>query len=106
MVRITFVDRDGNSFPVNAIPGRSLMQAVGDASLPLLIGECGGSCNCASCHAYLETRYLPRLPPVSRNEANMLDAIWNSRHNSRLTCQIVIGEELEGLVVSLPKEQA
>jgi len=101
MGRIVFVDRDGVSHPVVATTGRSIMQAAQDSLAPFLIGECGGSCICASCHAYIDFAWLRLLPPVSRNEAAMLDAITTVRYNSRLTCQIVMNDSLDGIVVRI-----
>ena len=104
MGRIVFIDRNGVSHPVAAGNGRSIMQAARDALASFLIGECGGSCICASCHAYIDFAWLGRLPPVSRNEAAMLDAIDNARYNSRLTCQIVMNDSLDGVVVRIPPD--
>lgn len=78
------------------------MQAARYDHYSTLIGECGGSCICASCHAYIDTAWLRALPPVSLNEAQMLDAIEQSRYNSRLTCRVRVGPELDGIIVRIP----
>lgn len=78
------------------------MQVARDNGYELLAGDCGGSCICGTCHAYIDAAWLHELPPVSMNEANMLDALENSRYNSRLTCRITVGSSLHGLVVRIP----
>jgi 2Fe-2S ferredoxin len=104
MSRVIFVDRGGTQHTVTASNGRSIMQAARDQLAPYLIGECGGSCICASCHAYIDRRWLGLLPPVSRNEATMLDAISEARYNSRLTCQLIMEDRLDGVIVRIPPE--
>lgn len=79
------------------------MQAARYDEHSTLIGECGGSCICASCHAYIDAAWLQALAPVSINEAQMLDVIDNSRYNSRLTCRIRLGPELDGIIVRVPR---
>ena len=101
MVRVVFIDERGERV-IEATQGESLMQAARCDAHSTLIGECGGSCICASCHAYIDAAWLHKLPPVSINEAQMLDAIENSRYNSRLTCRVRVGPELDGIVVRVP----
>jgi ferredoxin, 2Fe-2S len=104
MLRVVIVEPDGTEHILPAVNGRSIMQAARDRLAPYLIGECGGSCICASCHAYVDFKWLALLPPVSPNEASMLDAIENARYNSRLTCQLLMRDELDGIVVRIPPE--
>ena len=104
MGRVIFVGKDGAEHAVSAHNGRSIMQAARDQLAPYLIGECGGSCICASCHAYIDFKWLGALPPVSRNEAAMLDAISGTRYNSRLTCQLIMEDRLDGIIVRIPPE--
>ena len=103
MVRVVFVDDQGERV-VDAAEGESLMEAARNGGHSGLIGECGGSCICASCHAYIDAAWIHALRPVSINEANMLDAMENSRHNSRLTCRVRVGPELDGIVVRVPSK--
>jgi 2Fe-2S ferredoxin len=103
MVRVVFVDDFGERI-VEASEGESLMAAARYDPLSTLIGECGGSCICASCHAYIDAAWLRALPPVSINEAQMLEAIEHSRYNSRLTCRVRVGRELDGIVVRVPSK--
>lgn len=104
MARIIFIDSAGVQHTVDGPNGRSIMQAARDSLAPFLIGECGGSCICASCHAFIDYQWLGALPAVSSNEANMLDAIPGVRYSSRLTCQILMYDLLDGIVVRIPDE--
>lgn len=104
MVRVVFVDEQGTRV-VDATEGETVMQAARRDEYSTLIGECDGSCICASCHAYIDAAWLHILPPVSFNEAQMLDVIENGRYNSRLTCRIRLGPQLDGIVVRAPRSQ-
>ena len=103
MVRVVFVDEQGER-AVEAKVGESVMDAARRDIQSSLIGECGGSCICASCHAYIDAQWLRALPPVTVNEAQMLDAIENSRYCSRLTCRLPVVPDLDGMVVRVPKK--
>lgn len=102
MVRVVFVDEKGTRI-IEAAEGETVMQAARYDEWTRLIGECGGSCICASCHAYIDAAWFRALPPVSINEAQMLDVIHNVRYNSRLTCRIRLGRELDGIIVRVPR---
>lgn len=103
MVRVVFIDERGERV-VEAADGASLMEAARQDVYSTLIGECGGSCICASCHAYIDAAWLRALPPISINEAQMLDVIEEARYNSRLTCRVRLGPELDGIVVRVPRK--
>ncbi len=103
MVRVIFIDERGERV-IEAREGESLMEAARYDGYSTLIGECGGSCICASCHAYIDAAWLYKLNPVSINEAQMLDVIENTRFNSRLTCRVRLGPELDGIIVRLPRK--
>ncbi|GFE87754.1 (2Fe-2S) ferredoxin [Steroidobacter agaridevorans] len=102
MIRVKFVDERGERV-VEAAEGETLMQAARYDAFTTLLGECGGSCICASCHAYIDAAWLQALPPVSINEAQMLDVIENCRYNSRLTCRVRLKPELDGITVRIPR---
>jgi 2Fe-2S ferredoxin len=106
MPKLIFVDHQGTEYPVDAKEGRTLMQLALDHSVPGLLGECGGACSCATCHAYIDPAWADRLPAKSETEVFMLEAALDVRPQSRLCCQIKMTEELDGLVVTLPKEQS
>jgi 2Fe-2S ferredoxin len=106
MANITYVEASGQSTTVNLPDGWSLMQGATTNGIDGILGECGGSCACATCHCYVESARLGELPPPSENELSMLENVAAERRpNSRLACQIKASPKLEGLIVSLPDVQ-
>lgn len=97
MPDVTFIEPDGTNRIVTAIPGESLMVAATRAGVAGIIGECGGSCMCATCHCFLEAG---DLPPPEELEAETLEFIADSpRPESRLTCQVLATEVMDGVVL-------
>ena len=87
-------------------PGMSVMQAALSHRVAGILGECGGNCMCATCHVYVDPSFLSRLPPVTDNEKFMLSiAAEGPETNSRLSCQIKMTENLDGIIVRLPGKQ-
>lgn len=105
MAVVTFISHDGNSTEVEVSPGTSVMQAAVDNMIDGIVGECGGSCSCATCHCYVDESWSGRLPPASGMEKDMLECVLEPRANSRLSCQIVVTDALDGLVIRLPESQ-
>ncbi len=105
MPKVTYIEHDGHVHEVDATLDRTLMQTALDHSVPGLLGECGGSCSCATCHGYIDAAWADRLPRMSETETFMLDAVPDRRAGSRLCCQIRLRAELDGIVVHLPAEQ-
>jgi ferredoxin, 2Fe-2S len=105
MPRITFIEFNGSEHTVEAKEGQSVMQAAMDHLVPGIVAECGGFANCATCHAYVAEEWLPKLPPPESMEQTMLDCAFHLQSNSRLSCQLKVTPELEGLVVRLPISQ-
>jgi 2Fe-2S ferredoxin len=105
MPRVNYIDIDGQTRTIEAKPGTTVMETAVQASVPGIIAECGGACSCATCHVYVDEPWLARLSPPSRTESAMLEFASESRPNSRLSCQIVVSEALDGLTVHTPKEQ-
>lgn len=105
MPKILFIDHSGAQRVVDAEVGKSVMQTAVENLIPGIVGDCGGSCSCATCHAYIDAAWLDRLPAQSDNEKLMLDGALNVEANSRLTCQIPVTAELDGLVVRTPSSQ-
>ncbi len=106
MVKITLIEPDGNHIVIDASEGDSLMQAAVANGITGIVAECGGSMMCATCHVYVNENDLEKLPEKSEGENEMLDSTASERKkNSRLSCQIKIGPELEGLEVHLPESQ-
>lgn len=107
MPTVTYVSPGGNVRKVEAPAGMSVMQAALNHKIEGILGECGGNCMCATCHVYVEdSAYLARIPPAVSNEKFMLSiAAEGPASNSRLSCQIKLTEELDGLTVRLPARQ-
>ena len=106
MANITFIEANGQSTTVNLADGWSLMQGATTNGVDGILGECGGSCACATCHCYVDEARLGELPPASEGELAMLENVAAERRpNSRLACQIKSSPALEGLKVLLPATQ-
>lgn len=105
MPTVVFIDHEGTSYPVEAPLNKSLMQVALDQGVPGILGDCGGSCSCATCHGYVDARWSASLPARSETEVFMLEGVPELRDTSRLCCQIRMTDALDGVVVQLPREQ-
>lgn len=106
MPTITYVEADGRSTPVQVPEGWSLMQAATANGIDGIVGECGGSCACATCHCYVDALLASVLPPPSAGELDMLDNVAAERRpNSRLACQLKASAAMDGAVLHLPAVQ-
>jgi len=105
MPAIKFIESNGTEHTVQAQVGQSVMQAAVDNRMPGILGDCGGSCSCATCHAYVEEEWIPHMPAPESYEQEMLTCALDVRPESRLTCQIHVTPELDGLVIRLPETQ-
>jgi 2Fe-2S ferredoxin len=105
MAKITFVQPDGTRAEVAIVPGTSLMQLAIDNGVVGILGECGGCAQCATCHVYIEGGAVP-LPAVAEDEDALLECTVSDRKpDSRLSCQISVTPEMDGLVVNIPPRQ-
>ena len=105
MPRVTYIEHDGETKTVEAPAGRSLMSIATDHGVAGIVGECGGTCSCGTCHGFVDAAWRSLLPPISETEAFMLEGLPERRPESRLCCQIRLTPALDGIVVRLPKEQ-
>ena len=105
MPKVTFIQGDGSSSVVEALPGASVMETAVDNDIDGIVAECGGACSCATCHVYVAREWLERLPSPDAQEDGMLDCVLDRKENSRLSCQISMTDELDGLTVTVPEEQ-
>ena len=103
---ITFIEPDGKTHKIKAENGASLMRAAVDNMIEGIIGECGGSCACATCNCFISKEWMDKVGPISEMEEDMLDCVAEYQDNSRLSCQIKITDDLDGLVVHLPNTQS
>ena len=107
MIKVHLVPADGGeALTLEAKPGQSLMQAAVAANVRGIEAECGGLLTCATCHVYVREPFLDQLPPATEDELGMLEFTASPRKaNSRLSCQIALGPQLDGLTVDLPPTQ-
>ena len=106
MRKVVYVHPDGARETLDVPDGTSVMQAAIAHGVDGIVAECGGSLMCATCHVYVEEEYLPATPEMSADEDEMLDFAASDREpGSRLSCQLIMGPGLDGIVVHLPPEQ-
>ena len=108
MVKIIFIDPEGKRHEVDAEEGMTLMEAAVQNMVPGIDADCGGACACATCHVYVDPAWKEKMASLfERNEAeeDMLDFAFDVRENSRLSCQIKVTPEMEGLVLQVPEQQ-
>ena len=105
MTKVTFIDASGQSRTVEAQVGSTVMETALRNAVPGIEAECGGACACATCHVYVAEEWTGKVGKPSQMEEDMLDFAFEVRPNSRLSCQIKVSEELDGLVVTTPAKQ-
>lgn len=106
MAKITYVEHDGTEHTVEVANGLTVMEGARDNNIPGIEADCGGACACSTCHVYVDQEWVAKLPPREDMEMDMLDFAWEPDPvRSRLTCQIKVTDELDGLVVHLPERQ-
>ncbi|MCI5047529.1 MAG: (2Fe-2S)-binding protein [Aquisalinus sp.] len=105
MAKINFIEHDGTEHSVEADNGLTIMEAAVKNMVPGIDADCGGACACATCHIYVEGDWFSKVGTPDPMEESMLDFAQDRRENSRLSCQIKISGELDGIVVKLPEFQ-
>jgi 2Fe-2S ferredoxin len=105
MPKITFITHDGAQHVVDADTGTSVMNAAIDNLVPGIDADCGGECSCATCHVYVNPDWMDTVGVPADREEEMLDLNPERESNSRLSCQIPVSDELDGLVVNVPEFQ-
>ncbi|WP_439486007.1 2Fe-2S iron-sulfur cluster-binding protein [Blastomonas fulva] len=104
MPKINLVTRDGTASIIEAGTDLTLMEAIRDNGCDELLALCGGCCSCATCHVHIDDAFLARIPAMSEDENDLLDSSEHRNANSRLSCQITLTEALDGITVTLAKE--
>ena len=105
MAKITYVDHEGNERVVEATNGESVMETAIKNSIPGIDADCGGACACATCHVYIDDDFMEKVGQPEDMEQSMLDFAENVQANSRLSCQISVSDDLDGLKVTTPESQ-
>ncbi|MEM1315207.1 MAG: 2Fe-2S iron-sulfur cluster-binding protein [Pseudomonadota bacterium] len=105
MVKITYIEFGGTEHVVDVEEGLTVMEGARDNDIPGIEADCGGACACSTCHVYVDETWMEKLPSMDPMEEDMLDFAYEPKENSRLTCQIKVTSDLEGLVVRMPEKQ-
>ena len=105
MAKITYVEHNGTEHAIDVKNGLSVMEGAVKNNIPGIDADCGGACACATCHVYVDPDWLAKTGERSAREESMLDFAEGVEENSRLSCQIKVSDELDGLVVRMPESQ-
>ena len=105
MAKITYKDYQGNSKTIDIENGLSVMEGAVKNEIPGIDADCGGGMACATCHVYVEENWLDKIPKAEDAEIDMIDMAFEPKKNSRLSCQIIVSDELDGLKITTPKKQ-
>ena len=106
MTKITYKDNQGNSKTIDVDNGLTVMEGAVQNEIPGIDADCGGSMACSTCHVYVEEKGLNKISKAEDAEIDMIDMAYEQKKNSRLSCQIIISEELDGLKVTTPAKQS
>ena len=99
MPKITYITPDGARHDTEVENGYSVMEGAINNNIEGIVAECGGACACATCHSYIDEAWLDKMPPMDDMEDSMLDAAYERKDTSRLTCQIEVNDTLDGLII-------
>ena len=105
MTKITYIQHNKKSHSIDVANGLSVMEGAVQNNIPGIDADCGGSMACATCHVYVKEEWFNKLSPKEDGEEDMLDMAFEPKKNSRLSCQLIVTDQLEGLVVNLPEKQ-
>jgi 2Fe-2S ferredoxin len=106
MAKVTYIESNGEERTVEVPVGATVMDGAADHEIDGIVAVCGGGCSCSTCHVYVEPEWQERVGPPHDAEREILETAIAPAENSRLSCQIVVSEELDGLRVRIPEEQA
>ena len=105
MQKITYIEHNGKSHTIEVPKDLTVMEGAIQNTIPGIDADCGGACACATCHVYVNEEWIDKLPSKTNTEQDMLDMAFQPNKQSRLSCQIVVNEDLDGLVVNMPSKQ-
>ena len=105
MPKIIYKDYQGTSKTIEVESGFTVMEGAIQKEIPGIDADCGGSMACATCHVYVDEKWIDKIPKEEDAEIDMIDMAFEPKKNSRLSCQIIVNEELDGLVVTTPEKQ-
>ncbi|NIJ41094.1 2Fe-2S ferredoxin [Parvibaculum indicum] len=105
MAKITYIEHSGTEHVIDVENGMTVMEGAIKNSIPGIDADCGGACACATCHVYVDESWMDKVGPAESMEEDMLDFAFDVKPNSRLSCQIKVTDELDGLRVTTPEKQ-
>ena len=105
MPKITYIEKNGKEHKIDVPNGLTVMEGAVQNNVPGIDADCGGSMACATCHVYVKEDWFNKVPSKQEGEDDMLDQAFEPKPNSRLSCQLIVSDELDGLVVNLPEKQ-
>ena len=105
MPKITYIEHNGKSHTLEVANGLTVMEGAVQNNIPGIDADCGGSCACATCHVYVDEKWFNKLSKKESAEEDMLDMAFELKPLSRLSCQLTVSDELDGLVVKMPSKQ-
>ena len=105
MAKVTYLEITGNSRTIEIANGLSVMEGAVQNDIPGIDADCGGGMACATCHIYVNEEWFDKIPKKEDGEEDMLDMAFEPKKNSRLSCQIIVSDKLDGLIVSTPSKQ-
>ena len=106
MAKITYIQSEGKSQTIDVSNGLSVMEGAVQNDISGIDADCGGGMACATCHVYVEEKWLDKIPKAEEAEVDMIDMAYEPKKNSRLSCQLIVTDELEGLTVTTPAQQS
>ena len=106
MPKIKYIDYQGGSKTIDVENGLTVMEGAIQNDIPGIDADCGGSMACATCHVYVEEKWLDKLPKAEEAEVDMIDMAFEPKKNSRLSCQLIVSDKLNGLIVTTPEKQS
>ncbi len=105
MPLINYIEANGNQYEADVAVGDSVMQGAVDNMIDGILAECGGACACATCHCYVDEAWISKIPAPSDMEKDLLEAVVDPKENSRLSCQVIVTDDMDGFTVHLPASQ-
>mgnify|MGYP001138036393 FL=1 len=106
MPKITYIEYNGKTHTIEVANGLTVMEGAIQKNIPGIDADCGGGMACATCHVYVKQEWFDKLPKKEDGEEDMIDMAYEPNKFSRLSCQLIVSEKLEGLVVKLPEKQS
>ncbi len=105
MPKITYIEHNGKSHTIDVANGLSIMEGAVQNNIPGIDADCGGGMACATCHVYVKEEWFYKIPKKEDGEEDMIDMAYEPNKYSRLSCQLIVSDELDGLIVNMPKKQ-